>query len=240
MVRRWWLVALAVGSLVVLLYASIATALSVPLTEDVARANQAPGGPPLAGVRALVVPIPDPTRTEGTLVVGGDSPSGFPSGAQNVTMGRVLAYVAPTANGSYVPDVLAFDNVTFVENGTLAHGNLSVDVASLAGGRTGYVLKGDASRDVVFVEEAKALGSVARFVTPLSLLAMFSFGSVGFIAPLLGLILTQRRKGVPGIPVEVGGCPECRAPVEKGADFCLRCGAWLPKPPGGVEARAKP
>ena len=228
MVRRWWLVALAVGSLVVLLYASIATALSVPVTEDMARANEVPGAPPLAGVRALVVPIPDPTRMEGQLVVGGETPSGFPSGARNATLGRVLAYVAPTANGSYVPDVRTFDNVTYVENGTLAHGNLTVDVAGLAGGRTGYLLKGDAAREAVFVEEDKALGSVARYETPFSLLALFSFGSVGFLAPLIGLILTQRRKGVAGVPVEVGGCPECRGPVEKGADFCTRCGAWLP------------
>lgn len=220
--------ALAVGSLVVLLYASIATALSVPVTEEMARANQVPGEAPLAGARALVVPIADPTRSQGALVIGGESPSGFPSGARNATMGRVLAFVAPTANGSYVPDVLALDDATFVENGTLARGNLTVDVAALATGRTGYVVKGDAEREARFVPQDEALGAVARYETPASLLAMFSFGGVGFVAPLLGLVLTHRRSGVAGVPAEAGGCPECRAPVEKGVDFCMRCGAWLP------------
>ncbi|HWH07856.1 MAG TPA: hypothetical protein VNX21_01565, partial [Candidatus Thermoplasmatota archaeon] len=67
--------------------------------------------------------------------------------------------------------------------------------------------------------------------TPASLVAMFSFGSVGFVAPLVALILTQRRKGVAGVPASVGGCPECRAPVEEGLSFCARCGAWVKKEP---------
>lgn len=228
MLRRWWLVALAVGSLVVLLYASIATALSVTVTPEMDAANRVPGQPPLAGSRALLVPVADPLRAKDTLLVGGATESGFPSGAQNLTMGRVLAYVAPTANGSYVPATVEFANVTMVENGTATQGNLTVDVAALAAGRTGYVVKGDAEARARFIDARDALGTVARYETPASLVAMFSFGGVGFVAPLVALILTQRRKGVAGVPVEVGGCPECRAPVEKGAAFCARCGAWMP------------
>ena len=231
MVRRWWLVALAVGSLVVLLYASIALALSVTVTPEMEAANRVPGAPPLAGARALLVPLADPLRAKDQLVVAGGTESGFPSGAQNASMGRVLAFVAPTANGSYVPATLELTNVSMVENGTATRGNLSVDVTALAAGRSGFIVKGDAEARPRFVEESGVLGAVARYETPLSLLAMFSFGGIGFVAPLVVLILTQRRRGVAGVPAQVGGCPECRAPVEPGAGFCMRCGAWLTKQP---------
>lgn len=231
MARRWWLVAFAVGSLVVLLYASIATALSVTVTDEMEAANRLPEGGHLAGARALVVPVPDPSRAIGLLVVGGRTESGFPSGAENVTMGRALAYVAPTANGSYVPATLEAQNVTFVENGTTTRGNLSVDVAALAGGKSGYIVKGDAAAEPFFLPQEDLLGTVARYETPLSLMSMFAFGSVGFLAPLIVLIVTQRKTGVRGVPGDVGGCPECRAPVEPGAEFCMRCGAWLTQQP---------
>lgn len=216
MARRFLLIALAVVALGALMYASVATALSVPVTGEMDRANRAPGSPPLAGTRALLVPIPDPTRVEGDLLVAGETPSGFPSGARNATMGRVLAYVAPTANGSYVPASRV------VENGT-------VDVAVLAAGRSGFLVKGDAAPDVWFVETGDALGSVARFETWASLVALYSFGSIGFVAPLVLLIVTHRATGRPGVPAEVAGCPECRAPVAAGQEFCYKCGAVLGK-----------
>lgn len=228
MLRRAWLIALSVGSLVILLYASIAMALSVPVTEDMARANQVPGEPALAGARALLVPIPDPNEAKGQLVVGGDSVSGFPSGADNATMGRVLEYVAPTANGSYVPRERTYE-VTRIENGTLVKENVTVDVAALAGGASGYVVKGDVENEPRFLAKEATLGAVGRFESPYSLMAMFSFGGVGFVAPLLFIILTHRRTGKPGVPTSITGCPECRRPIEAGAEFCTACGAWLRK-----------
>lgn len=227
--RRWLLVVLAVVGLTALLYASIATALSVPVTSGMEEAQRLPGAPPLAGARALVVPIADPATATGRLLVGGESTTGFPSGARNATMGRALAYVAPTANGSYVPATLTFEDVTVAANGTIERVNLTVDVTALAGGENGYIVKGDAEPRARFIPADSLLGAVARFETPATLVAYFSFGGVGFVAPLVLLIVTQRASGRPGVPGSVLGCPECRASIEPGQEFCFRCGAVLGK-----------
>lgn len=227
--RRWLLVALAVASLVALLYASIATAMSVEVTREMAAANAVEGSLALQGWRALVVPPSDAQQALGELIVWGASPSGFPSGTREAGLGRALAYVAPDENGTFANGNRTLA-VGFVENGTRAEENVTVDVAALAGAppRAGYLVSGDAERGVRFVNETDVIGTVARFESPGSLAAMFSFGGVGFVAPLVALILTQRKSGVQGAPDGALACPECRRPLEAGASFCAACGAWLP------------
>lgn len=131
MLRRWLLVALAVASLVGLLYASIATALSVEVTPEMAAANAGEGSLVAAGARALVVPPPTPEDAVGELVVWGATRSGFPSGASGAGMGRALAFVAPQ-NGTFAePNVTVSD--AFLQNGSRAEENVTVDVPALAG-----------------------------------------------------------------------------------------------------------
>lgn len=239
--RRGLLVVGSILSLTVLLYAAIITAFSVPVTAQMEVANRLPGAAePLAGSRALVIPPADPTRIptfaagepgwgdwNGSLLVAGSTPSGFPSGTQGPQLGRALAYVAPTANGTYVPGTRTFEGLPVVEGGELVLRNITVDVTSLAQGRAGFLVKGDAEATVRFVATSELVGTLARFETPATVFLLFLAGGVGFVAPLLGLLLTHKRTGVAGLPGGALMCPECGAPQTADASFCMRCGAWL-------------
>lgn len=244
--RRWGLILLSVVSLVVLVYAGVFTAFSVPVTGDMERASRLPNETePAAGLRALVVPLSDPTVVptvatgdpNGTLLLVGDAGFTFPAGATNVSLVRALAYVAPTANGSYQPGNVTFSNLPYVDGGnatatanaSVRRENVTVDVASLAGGKAGFLVKADARPNVFFVSIDRVAGTVARFDPGSFVYAMFAIGAVGFVAPLVVIIVTHRgapagRAG-PGAAIP-GYCRECRAVLDPGAPFCTKCGAY--------------
>lgn len=222
--RRWWLALVSVLSLAALIVAGVTTAYSVPIADG-----------PYAGSRALVVPPPDATRLptvaatgEGALILVADPGATFPAAALNASIVRALAYATPTADGSYVPPTLDFN---------LSGENVTIDVAALAGGRSGYVVKGEGwgggEDNVTFATTDRVLGTVSRFDPSGRIVALFVGGSVGFVLPLVVLMATHRGAGRAGLPagVPAGACPECRAPVPQGSDFCTRCGAWLKEAP---------
>jgi hypothetical protein len=215
--RRWWLAVVSVASLVVLIYAGVFTAFSVPVTTGAH-----------AGTRALIVPVADATAIptvrmdgNGTLIVIADPGASFPAAAGNVTIVRALAYVTPTADGTYVPA-----NETFNLSGAAT----TLDIAALAGGKSGYlVYDEDAKTNATFATTDRVVGAVSRFDASTQLVAYFIIGSFGFVIPLVVLMATHKGAGVRGPPAGVArdSCPECRAPVPPGQDFCTRCGAWV-------------
>lgn len=240
--RRWLLFLLSLGSLVILVYVGVAFAFSVPVTGEAEAANRAPDADvPREGLRALVVPAVDPSTvptfaengtgfggTPGALVAVAEETSTFPAGARNVTLARALAYVPPEGAA-----VNATVNLTEVPgaggNGTA--GNLSLDLARLAGNRTGFVVKADNEAEPRFVEAPRVLGQVERFESPGSLMLALASGSFGFVAPLVLIILTHRGAGRRGGGGALPVCRECRAPMPAEESFCTRCGAWRePKP----------
>jgi hypothetical protein len=208
--RRWWLALASIVSLATLVVAGVTTAYSVPVAP---------------GQRALVVPPADATRIPpGTLVAVGDPGATFPAGTLNSSIVLALAYVAPTANGSYVPATL---------DANLGGRNATLDVAALAGGKSGYLAHREGDANATFVETGRVLGTVSRYAASSSIVALFVGGSVGFVLPLVVLMATHRGTGRPGVPagMAAGACPECRAPVPAGHGFCTRCGAWLQEAP---------
>jgi len=236
--RRWVLVAVSLASLVVLAYAGVIVAFSVPVGEEAAQKARLPGQPgPEAGDRALTVPLSDPARVPtfaangtssfgqpGGLLVVGHTSSGFPAGTRDAAVVRAMAFVSPGADGRYAP--LTLHAVPFAGlNGTETR-DVDVDVPTLAGGQKGFLVKGDAEADLRFVALGDVTGEVARFAPTLSVWHLAGTGGVGFVAPLLVLIATHRRRGVRG-PGASGACPECGTAVAGATDFCPRCGAWL-------------
>jgi hypothetical protein len=220
--RRWLLFGIALASLVPMTWAGVLLAFSVPLGDAAVGVPEAGGAD-----RAVVVPLSDPSQVEthvrgqeAALLAAGQSEGSFPSGATNVTLARALAYVAPNANGTYEPAVLTLTNVT-TANGTA---NLTLEVASLAGGARGFLVLPAAGADAAFLPEADTLGQVAAFQSSLSLWLSFSLGLAGFLLPLMTLVLTHKGARRAGSPVAV--CRECRAPMRAQSDFCVRCGAW--------------
>lgn len=212
--RRLLLFGVSIASLLVLTYAGVLLAFSIPVSDEMAAAN--PDAP--RGSRALVVPIAAPTSVatrasgaEGTLLLRGDADGAFPTAAKDVRMGRALVYAPAGANGTV--DV---DNVT-------------LDLAAMSGGFEGWILRGDAETDPWFAPADQVLGAVESFETPLKLGALFAGGTLGFVAPLVLMILTHkgsRRAGAAPDPLAHAMCRECRAPLAPNADFCMRCGAW--------------
>lgn len=237
--RRWLLVALSLSALVLLVYAGISVAFSVPVTDQMESASRLPDATdPHQGTRAVVVPVVDPTTVPTLRVPGDENTSGypgaylliaertadFPASSQNASIVRALAFVAPTANGSYEP---AFIELVGVPSGNTTE-NVTLDVAKLAGGKTGFFVKADPARDAQFIETSRVVGQIARYDNEIQVWLLFAAGGFGFVAPLVLLILTHRGSSRRGAAVALTGvCPECRAPITPGAEFCLRCGAWL-------------
>lgn len=210
--RRWLLFGLSLGSLVMLTYASLLFAFSVPVGE---------------GSRALVAPVVDPTLVDthardgqGELLVSAEQRGSVPSTSVGVAIGHALAYVAPGANGTYSPAVLTLSNVT-TANGTR---ELRLDVPALAGGASGWIVQGESEDGPRFVPRDAALGTVSRQESTFELMAYVALGLVGFVAPLVALIATHRGAGRPGAPSNA--CRECRAPLDPDDPFCTRCGAF--------------
>lgn len=250
--RRWVLLSLALLSLAILAYGGVSMAFSVKVDARMVDAMRLPGAAsPAVGERALVVPFPDGADAasvpvfadanasesfgaRGAVLLLADGAASFPSDASNATLARALAHVE-LVNGSYSPATITFAGLPGA-NGE----NVTVDVLDLAKGETGFLVKGDNESSVRFVEAGRVVGQVARFDPAGAYYTILVVGGLGFVLPLAFLILTHRGAGqrglpggAPGIAGAVGACPECRAPIEAGQDFCTRCGAWL-RPRGGA------
>lgn len=203
-------------------YAGVLLAFSVAVTDEMLEANR---DVPEAG-RALVVPIGDrssvPTHLdvgEGAFLVAGEGGGAFPAGATDVRMARALAYVEPL-NGTYEPAQLSLVGVAS-RNGTA---NLTIDVATLAGGQSGWIVMGSGQEAPSFFASERVIGEVTRFASGGTLALALALGSVGFVAPLVVVILTH-KPAARRITHELV-CRECGAPFPANGEFCLRCGAY--------------
>lgn len=238
--RRWLLLAVSLVSLTILLYGGVSLAFSVDVDGDMERANRLPGQPaPADGQRALVLPLVEPREIAtfekggeavlghpGALLVLGDDDGTFPASAVNVSLARALAYVEPGPNGTYAP--LALSGVPMVEGENATTTNLTLDVGALAGGRSGFVVKPDALAEPFFVVPEDVVGQVAQFESQGDAFLLLFLGAMGFVLPLIALIVTHKPSGKPGVGPGSGPiCPECRAPTMAGHDFCARCGAYF-------------
>lgn len=236
--RRWLLFLLSLGSLAVLAYGGVLVSFSVPVTPEAEAAARPPGETePRAGLRALVAPLAAPAQAPtfvqggegwdgrpGVLLVVADTVGNFPASAGNATVVRALAHVAPDTSGAYAPAFVNLTGVPVAEGGNASLANLSVEVAPLAEGRRGFLVKGDAEAEVRFVPEDRVVGRVARFETLTDVLLVVVAGAVGFVTPLVVLIATHRPSGRAGIGDVL--CAECRRPLAPSTDFCPGCGAW--------------
>ena len=233
--RRWLLVLLSVASLVLLAWAGILLAFSAPISDAAAAESLLPGQEePAAGHRAVVVPIVTPSEVpvfnatqetflgvRGALLVVAEDDSDFPAGARNASVVRALVYVpAGAPNGSFAD--LAGLPVKEGDNATTY--NATFDLAALSGGQAGFLVKPDATRDARFVPAHQVVGQVVRFESVGDLVTLFLLGGIGFVMPLVVLVLTHRPSGRPGVGDVL--CAECRRPMPGGSDFCPGCGAW--------------
>lgn len=227
--RRWLLLLASFASLVVLVYAGVSAAFSVPVGDQ----------------RAVALPLLDAALVP-TLAVGGDlndgypgaylviadSPGDFPANAVNATLVRALAYV-PSGNAS---TNLTLTGVPTPDGNTTRAQNVTLDANALAGGKAGFFVKADKDSDVRFVDMGHVVGQVARFETPASIGTLALVGALGFVSPLIYLIVTHKGAGKRGMPagvpsakggaVATGACRECSAAMPPGQDFCTRCGAY--------------
>lgn len=249
--RRWLLLILAILSLVMFLGGALTLVYSTGLSDAAADAARLPGDDePRGGQRAVAFPIEDAASLatvengragedggSGALLVIADSLGDLPANAHNVSVVRALAWLAPAENGSYAAPRVALANLTRVEGGNVTRFDATVDVLPLAAGRTGWLVKADAEGDIRFVPQERVLGEARAYVDTMQVVWLLALTGVGFLAPIVWLILTHKptgTRGLPGgVPGVIGGCPECRAPVPEGTDFCPRCGAWT-KPRGGA------
>lgn len=209
--RRIVLFGVSVASLLLLTYAGVLLAFSVPITSEMFTEN--PSVP--QGARALIVPL-DPRDAihtaadggEASLIMRGEASGTFPSSATDVRLGRALLYIPEGANGT-----------VDVEGHT-------IDLAGFSGGSTGWVVMGAGASDPWFSATEDTLGRVDHFESPTKIGALFLGGALGFVAPLVVIILTHRGAGRRLQPQAAPFCRECRAPLAPGTEFCTRCGAW--------------
>lgn len=240
--RRFLLPLLSLASLLVLAYGGVVLAFSVPVDERMEAESRLPGADhPAHGDRALVLPLTgDPAsiptfaagdpgwdeRPGATLALSDNRPD-FPASADNASLARALARVAPTPNGTYEPAQLVLRDVpATAPDGNATTLNLTLDVAALAGGATGWLVKPDGSGNVSFVPDERVLGTVAGYEDGGDVVLLLTLGAFGFVTPLVAFMLTHRPSGRPGIGQVA--CPECHGPMPAAADFCTRCGAWKP------------
>lgn len=239
--RRWLLLALSLGSLVILSYGAIAVAFSLPVTDEMAAANVIDPNAPETGQRAVVSPIVNGAdvathRAEprsGAWLVVADRDVTIPASAENPSLVRALAYASVLHNRSYKEPTITLENLTASgPNGTYEY-NVTVDLALVGDGGSGFLVKTASDPEVRFVPESRVIGQVARFESSVWVFALVGGGTLGFVAPLVALVLTARPTGRPGVPASTFrglACAECRRPLPSGAEFCTACGALVPKP----------
>lgn len=218
--RRWLLFGLSLASLLAMTYAGVSLAYSQKVTPEMAEAN--PEAKLGARMVLRVYAHPDEVRTvaddgEGDLLASGEPGPSFLATAAGVELGRALVFVAPDENGTYTP-------ATFVDgrNETV---NVTAFVAAAGGTGEGWIVQGAGESEPRFVPLPRALGTVERFENATLLPALFAGGLLGFVTPLVVIVLTHRGTGRRGPPPR-DTCAECRAPLAASADFCTRCGAY--------------
>lgn len=217
--RRWLLFGLSLASLLAMTYAGVSLAFSLKVTPEMAESDP----DAQLGSRMVLRAISDPrevaTLAEGRppdLLALGDPGAAFIARAQNVSLVRAIAYVAPDENGTYEPaTVVTGDNTT-------------VNVTALANGGTGWIVQSATMGEPSFAPRETVLGEVMRFENATLLPAVFILGIVGFVAPLVTIVVTHRGAGPRSAPVG-HYCRECRAPMTPAAEFCVRCGAYAPE-----------
>lgn len=214
--RRWLLFGLSLSSLLAMTFAGVSLAFSLKVTPDMAEADP----DAKLGTRMVIHLIGDPAEVrtlsadgDGDLVVTADAGAAFVARAQNVSLARALAYATPDTNGTYAP-------ATFT-----GRANATVNVSALAAGGTGWIVQAANEEAPRFVPAENILGEVVRFENATLLPALFIAGVVGFLAPLVAIVVSHRGGGPRS--ASVGNlCPECRAPMAASAEFCVRCGAY--------------
>jgi hypothetical protein len=170
----------------------------------------------------------DPERHPGALLLVAEGDPDFPAAADNASIVRALAFVTVDGEGRPTPATVNLTGVSLREGGNATRRNVTLDVAPLVAGArgSGWLVKPDAAdpAEVRFVPEGRVVGTVEGYDTLGGLLTIILLGSVGFVAPLVFLVMTHRPSGRPGVGEVL--CPECRGPMPGASDFCPRCGAW--------------
>lgn len=237
--RRWLLFAISLASLVILAYGGVMLAFSVGVTDDMVAQSRLPGQSlPAEGTRALVAPIAGPQGVataagggdgwldwSGALLLVADNEPSFPASALNASLVRALAHVQPDTDGRYDPPTLQLAGIPGVApDGNVTTDNLSIDVAPLAQGAKGWLVRADATGEIRFVPADRVVGRVDRFEPSGAITSTLVIGAIGFVTPLVILLATHRPSGRAGIGEVI--CAECRRPTPTGSDFCTGCGAW--------------
>ena len=234
--RRWLLAVLSVASLLILAYGGVLLSFSSGVTERMEAESRLPGEDmPARGARALVLPhrgdpAAIPTFNDsgpallfgqpGALLLVAEEVPDFPAGVDNASLVRAMAWVPEGTSNLTV----TLRNVTYREGDNLSIDNLTVDAGALSGGRAGFLVKGDASREVRFAPAGHVVGTVEGFETLGHLVTILILGATGFVVPLVVIVATHRPSGRPGLGEVI--CAECRGPMPAASDFCPRCGAW--------------
>lgn len=236
--RRWLLLVVSLGSLLILAYGGALVSFSVPVTAAMEAEGRLPGSAgPEAGRRALVLPVRDPAavptfiqgfegpeHVPGALLLVADGRPDFPAAADNASIVRALAFVTVDAEGRPAPPGLNLTEVPSRAGENVTYANLTVDLAGYGVNGPGWLVKPDATGEMRFVPVDRVVGTVEGYETLGDLLTVFLLGGVGFVAPLVFLVMTHRPSGRPGVGEVL--CAECRGPMPGASDFCPRCGAW--------------
>jgi hypothetical protein len=236
--RRWLLLVVSLGSLLILAYGGALISFSVPITQAMEAEGSLPGHEgPVAGRRALVLPARDPAAVPtflqgggdaahlpGALLLVADDKPDFPAAADNATLVRALAFVTLDAEGRPAPATVDLVGLPRRDGENVTRYNLTVDLAAFSPGGPGWLVKPDATEELRFVPADRVVGTVERYESMGDLLTVLLMGGLGFVAPLVFLVMTHRPSGRPGVGEVL--CAECRGPMAGGSDFCPRCGAW--------------
>lgn len=214
--RRWLLFGLSLASLLAMTYAGVSFAMSIKVTPEIAAMEPEAklGSRMLLSSIASQEDVATFAKNESpALLATASEPGALVAQARNVSIGRAMAFVQPDVNGTYEPETLTLRD------------NTTVNVTALAAGGTGWIVRGTNEPTPRFVPQEQVIGIVRQFQNATLLPALFVGGIVGFLAPLVTIVLTHRGGG-PRLAAVGNLCLECRAPMPASADFCTRCGAY--------------
>lgn len=214
--RRWLLFGLSLASLLAMTYAGVSLAMSIKVTPEIAASEP----DAKLGSRMVLQSVSSreqvATLAENetpALLATASEPGALVAQTRNVSVGRALAFVQPDANGTYEPETLTLRD------------DMTVNVTALAAGGTGWIVQATNEPTPRFVPQDQVIGIVRQFQNATLLPALFVGGIVGFLAPLVTMVLTHRGGG-PRVMATGNLCLECHAPMAASADFCTRCGAY--------------